>query len=85
MKLYTSYWAQVRNFPKNLIQQVFTHEDVREMLKCDKYINLIKSGGSDYPVNLVKKAGVDLTKKDAYLALINRIDELVDELAELLK
>ena len=51
----------------------------------DKYINLIKSGGSDYPVNLVKKAGVDLTKKDAYLALINRIDELVDELAELLK
>lgn len=51
----------------------------------DKYINLIKSGGSDYPVNLVKNAGVDLTKKDAYLALINRVDELVDELAELLK
>ena len=55
------------------------------ILIIDNYINLIKSGGSDYPVNLVKKAGVDLTKKDAYLALINRVDELVDELAELLK
>jgi len=51
----------------------------------DKYIELLRSGNSDYPVELVKKAGVDLTKKDPYLSLINRIDELVSELEELLK
>lgn len=49
----------------------------------DSYIELLRSGCSDYPVELVKKAGVDLTKKDAYLALINRVDELVTELEKL--
>ncbi len=49
----------------------------------DRYINLLKSGCSDYPVELVKRAGVDLTKKDAYLSLINRVDELVSELEKL--
>ena len=49
----------------------------------DRYIELLRSGSADYPVELVKKAGVDLTKKDAYLSLINRIDELVNELEKL--
>lgn len=43
----------------------------------DAYINLLRSGGSDYPVELIKKAGVDLTKKDAFMAVVNRLDELV--------
>ena len=43
----------------------------------DAYINLLKSGGSDYPVELIKKAGVDLTKKDAFMAVVARLDELV--------
>ena len=51
----------------------------------NKYIELLKSGGSDYPVNQVKKAGVDLTKKDAYLAVANRLTELVDELEKVLE
>lgn len=46
----------------------------------DAYINLLKSGGSDYPVELIKKAGVDLTKKDAFMAVVNRLDELVSML-----
>ena len=49
----------------------------------EDYIELLRSGCKDYPVNLVKKAGVDLTQKDAYLSLINRIDELVTELEKL--
>lgn len=51
----------------------------------DNYINLLKSGGSDYPINLVKKAGVDLTKADSFLAVVKRLEVLVDELEELLK
>ena len=49
----------------------------------EDYIELLRSGCKDYPVELVKKAGVDLTKADAYLSLINRVDELVTELEKL--
>ena len=48
------------------------------------YINLLKSGGSDYPVELLKKAGVDLTKKDAYLSVVERLKFLVNELEKVL-
>lgn len=50
----------------------------------DKYINLLKSGGSKYPVEQAKDAGVDFTKKDAYMAVVERMDELVEELEKLL-
>ncbi len=50
----------------------------------NNYIELLKSGSKDYPLELVKKAGVDLTKKDPYISLINRIDELVSELEKLI-
>ena len=48
----------------------------------DKYIELLKSGGSDYPVELLKKAGVDLTTKEPFMAVVERLDELVTELEE---
>jgi oligoendopeptidase F len=51
----------------------------------DNYLNLLKSGGSDYPVNQVLKAGVDLTKEDSFKAVVNRLEELVDELEVVLK
>ncbi|PKK94673.1 MAG: oligoendopeptidase F [Tenericutes bacterium HGW-Tenericutes-5] len=51
----------------------------------DKYINLLKSGGSEYPVDQLKKAGVDLTKEDAFKAVVNRLGELVNELEIVLK
>ena len=46
----------------------------------DAYINLLKSGGSDYPVELLKKAGVDLTTSDPFMAVVNRLKYLVDTL-----
>ena len=49
------------------------------------YINLLKSGGSEYPVVQLQKAGVDLTKEDAFKAVVNRLNELVDELELVLK
>lgn len=45
----------IENFPKNVIQQVFTHEDVAEMLKCDKYINLIIPRGGNKLVKFIKE------------------------------
>ena len=46
----------------------------------DRYISLLKSGGSDYPVNQVKAAGVDLTTEAPYMAVIHRMEALVDQL-----
>ncbi len=48
------------------------------------YINLLKSGGSDYPVQQLLAAGVDLTKEDAFHAVVNRMNELVNELEQVL-
>ncbi len=51
----------------------------------DKYIGLLSSGGSKYPVEQAKEAGVDFTKKDAYMAVVERMDYLVDYLEKLLE
>ncbi len=51
----------------------------------DNYVNLLKSGGNDYPVNIVKKAGVDLTSKEPFLAVVKRLEYLVNELENILK
>ncbi len=66
-------------------QAIYQKVKNKEEGALDSYFNLLKAGGSDYPVNLVKKAGVDLTKKEAYLAVVKRLEELVNKLEELLK
>lgn len=51
----------------------------------ENYIKMLKAGGSTYPIDEVKIAGVDLTKKDAFLAVVDRMEELVDQLEKLLE
>lgn len=51
----------------------------------DNYLNLLKAGGSNDPVELIKNAGVDLTNKEAFMAVVKRLEELLDELEEALK
>lgn len=46
---------KIEGFPKNVIQQVFTRDDVAEMLKCDKYINLIIPRGGNKLVKFIKE------------------------------
>lgn len=50
----------------------------------DNYIKMLRSGGSTYPIDEVKIAGIDLTKKESFLAVVDRMTELVDELEKLL-
>jgi oligoendopeptidase F len=50
----------------------------------DKHIGLLKSGGSAFPIEEVKAAGVDLTTKEPFLAVTRRMKELVDELEKTL-
>ncbi len=63
------------------------YKDVTEGKKKDRqaalerYITLLKSGGNDHPMEQLKKAGVDLSKPETILAVINQLDQLVDQLA----
>lgn len=50
----------------------------------NNYLKMLKSGGSRYPIDEVKLAGVDLTKKEAFSAVTGRRKELVEELDKLL-
>jgi oligoendopeptidase F len=45
-----------------------------------RYLNLLKSGGSDYPMALLKTAGVDLTQQATVQAVVDQMDELVTQL-----
>ena len=47
--------SEIKEFPKNVIQQVFTRDDVGEMLKCDEYINLIIPRGGNKLVRFIKE------------------------------
>lgn len=51
----------------------------------DRYLNLLKAGGSKYPMDEVKEAGVDFTTKDAFMAVVERMDYLVNKLEKLLE
>jgi oligoendopeptidase F len=62
------------------------YELVKEDPKnIEKHIGLLKSGGNDYPVQQVQKAGVDLTTKEPFMAVVNRLNLLLDELEVALK
>ena len=53
----------------------------------ENYLNYLKAGSSDYPIEVMKKAGVDMTKPDyleeAMKVFAARLDELEALLAEL--
>lgn len=51
----------------------------------DNYLNMLKAGGSDYPVEIVKKGGVDLTTPEPFMAVCKRLKELLEVLKNELK
>lgn len=55
MSIINSALDKIEKFPKNVVQQVFTRDDVAEMLKCDKYINLIIPRGGNKLVKFIKE------------------------------
>ncbi len=74
---YATCFASSAQIYKNVTQG--SKKDKKAAL--DSYLTLLKSGGNDFPMNQLKKAGVDLSKKETILAVINKFDELVDQLA----
>ena len=72
---------KTKGFPKNVLNQVFTRDDVAEMLKQDKYIDLIIPRGGN---NLVK-----FIKENTKIPVLGHADGIchifVDEFADIEK
>ncbi len=49
----------------------------------DRYVGMLSAGGNDYPLNILRKAGVDMTKADAYNAAFANFDNLVNQMEAL--
>ena len=55
MSVINTALKEIKEFPENVLNQVFTRNDVGEMLKCDKYINLIIPRGGNKLVKFIKE------------------------------
>ncbi len=51
----------------------------------DKYLDYLKAGNSDYPLNVIKKAGVDMEKEDYLNAAFAVFERRLDEFEALVK
>jgi oligoendopeptidase F len=48
----------------------------------DRYLTLLKSGGSDHPMPLLQRAGIDLSKPETVGAVVDQLDNLVSKLEQ---
>ena len=94
-KLYWDEWAYIPHFYYNfyvyqyatsfaasttLSEKVLAKED--DALK--KYIDFLSAGGSDYPIQLLKNAGVDMTTAEPYNETIAAMNNAMDEIEKIL-
>jgi len=76
----TSYAAAAQ-----IHKMITTGDEKERKAALDRYLTLLKSGGNDYPVEQLKKAGVDMTSPEPTMAVVRRLGQLVDQLEAELK
>ncbi|MFT3831240.1 MAG: oligoendopeptidase F [Opitutaceae bacterium] len=93
--LVTVEWAYIPHFYRNFYvyqyatsiaaSQAFAERILaKEPGAVETYLGLLKAGGSDYPYDLVKKAGVDLATPEPYRALVRRMNSIMDQIEAIL-
>ena len=50
-----------------------------------KYFNIIKGGGSNYPIELIKKAGVDPLSAEPFELAMKRMNDVMDKIETIIK
>jgi len=94
--LYANEWMFIPHFYYNMyVFQYATSKTAgtalyAKMLKegkagVENFKNLLRAGSSDYPYYLLKDAGVDLAKPEPYQAIVNKMNQTMDEIEALLK
>lgn len=93
--LYTHEWMFIPHFYYNMyVYQYSTcitagtalFEKIKTGGKpgVDNFKNLLRAGGSDYPYELLQRAGVDLTTPEPYRALVARMNQIMDRIESIL-
>jgi len=91
----TFTWARVPHFYYNFyVYQYATSfaaaETLSKKIKLDgdeavqKYLAFLHAGSSDYPIEVLKKAGIDMTTSEPIIAITEKMTELLDLLESLL-
>jgi len=92
---YTVEWAYIPHFYYNFYVYQYATSLAASSLIADRilagekgaadvYLGLLKAGGSDYPFDLLKAAGVDLTSPAPYRSLVARMDRIMDQIEAIL-
>ena len=93
--LYTVEWAYIPHFYYTFYVFQYATSIAASSLLADavlkgetgareRYLKLISAGGSDYPYELVKRAGVDLASPAPYQAVAARMNRIMDEIEAIL-
>ena len=88
-------WARIPHFYYNFyVYQYATGFAASEVLAkkvksegepaVNRYLNFLKSGSSDYPINILKSAGVDMNSSEPVQAVSDRMNQVLDEMEGLL-
>ena len=65
-----------------LMQGIRSNDPGERENGVNRYLDLLKAGGSDYPMNLLARAGVDLSQPDTVRAVSAELDVLVARLEQ---
>jgi oligoendopeptidase F len=63
-----------------LADEIMHGSEDRRRNARERFLTLLRSGGSDYPMEQLKRAGVDLSQPDTVRAIVNQLDDLVSRL-----
>ncbi|MHC4557471.1 MAG: oligoendopeptidase F [Planctomycetota bacterium] len=94
--LYTVEWAYIPHFyydfyvyqySTSFTASIALSEKVLDKEKgaVEKYIEFLSSGGSDYPIDLLKKAGVDMTGAEPFNKTMVAMNRTMDEIESILE
>ncbi len=50
----------------------------------DKYFNILKGGSSEYPIDLIKKAGLDPLSSEPFDLTMNKMNKVMDQIEEII-
>ncbi len=63
-----------------LFHAMFTGPEADRPAAVERYLRLLRSGGDDYPMEQLRQAGVDLSRRETIQAVIDQMDDLVTRL-----
>ncbi len=83
---FVNYTYYVYQYSTSLIYSTAIAEKVLTEGKpaVDKYYNILKGGSSEYPIELIKKAGIDPLSAEPFELTMNKMNRVMDQMEEIL-